>query len=303
MTAPVRTAALYHLSLGWWPVRVGYRDKVPSPRKDWHHIQHTAATIAAWGNCNGGVRLGEVSGWLTDGDLDCMEAVQLAPHYLPSTWCFGRASKPRSHWLYRCEGANSHQFQDQHDHTLLEIRAQPGEGEGYQTVLPPSIHVSGEPIEWDVDSCNGTDAPRTIEKTELYSRMAKLARATLYMREGATLDEARAKEAAHVPKVREQKTATTRRAAVTMDVIDRARHYLDKMPESISGQGGHKALFRAAIALVRGFDLPEEVALRLLETDFNPRCQPKWDTKDLERKVKHAATRSKRTTGYIVAGG
>lgn len=45
--------------------------------------------------------LGTPSGGLVDVDLDSPEAVCLAPHVLPETGAtFGRASKPRSHFLY-----------------------------------------------------------------------------------------------------------------------------------------------------------------------------------------------------------
>ena len=43
---------------------------------------------------------------LTDIDLDCAEAITLAPHYLPKTPSyFGRASKAFSHFLYYIEDA------------------------------------------------------------------------------------------------------------------------------------------------------------------------------------------------------
>ena len=39
---------------------------------------------------------------IVDIDLDCVEAIQLAPHFLPATSMkYGRQSNPRSHWLYR----------------------------------------------------------------------------------------------------------------------------------------------------------------------------------------------------------
>jgi hypothetical protein len=48
------------------------------------------------------VQLGPKSGGLCDVDLDCTEAVVLAPAFLPPTHAvFGRKSKPRSHYLYR----------------------------------------------------------------------------------------------------------------------------------------------------------------------------------------------------------
>src|SRR5215204_394780 len=50
---------------------------------------------------NGGAQMGEVSNGLTDVDLDCPEAVELAPHFLPRTGSiYGRHKKPKSHYLY-----------------------------------------------------------------------------------------------------------------------------------------------------------------------------------------------------------
>ena len=44
-------------------------------------------------------------------------------------------------------------------------------------------------------------------------------------------------------------------------LVERARAYLRKLPPSVSGQGGHKALFRAAMVLVDGFGFDHDTAL------------------------------------------
>ena len=71
---------------------------------------------------------------------------------------------------------------------------------------------------------------------------------------------------------------------------DRASAYLARMPASISGQGGDAAAFRAALALVRGFDLSEQEALPLL-SHWNKDCRPPWRENDLRHKL-HCAARS-----------
>ena len=65
---------------------------------------------------------------------------------LPATSAqFGRASKPRSHRLYRSPGAQTRKFIDPVRRSMLvEIRSDGG----LQTVFPPSVHPSGETIEW-----------------------------------------------------------------------------------------------------------------------------------------------------------
>jgi P4 family phage/plasmid primase-like protien len=88
---------------------------------------------------NVGVRLGDSSDGLVDVDLDCAEAVALAPLFLPPTATFGRPSKPKSHWLYRCAGIKTRKPGRVH----VELRSTGG-----QTVFPPSLHETGEQIAW-----------------------------------------------------------------------------------------------------------------------------------------------------------
>jgi putative DNA primase/helicase len=73
------------------------------------------------------------------------------------------------------------------------------------------------------------------------------------------------------------------------DLIERASRYLDKMPEAVSGQGGHSRLYAAAVALVHGFGLDGATALGMLRTQYNPRCRPRWTERELRHKVREAA--------------
>ncbi len=88
------------------------------------------------------------------------------------------------------------------------------------------------------------------------------------------------------------------RVANDNDAEKRASAYLAKMPASISGSGGHAALWNAALAMVQGFGLPSHSALRLIRQEFNPRCQPAWSDRELEHKVADAASKSKLPNGY-----
>jgi hypothetical protein len=95
---------------------------------------------------NVGILLGEPSNGLTDVDLDCPEAVALARHYLPPTEAvFGHVSRPASHHLYFAPQAKTEKFEfwvsRTNKITLVELRST-----GSQTVFPPSVHPSGEPI-------------------------------------------------------------------------------------------------------------------------------------------------------------
>jgi putative DNA primase/helicase len=71
-------------------------------------------------------------------------------------------------------------------------------------------------------------------------------------------------------------------------IIARARAYIAKMPPAIQGQGGDAATFNVAIKLVHGFGLTEEEAKPLM-LEYNARCIPPWDEKDLLNKLRRAA--------------
>ena len=72
------------------------------------------------------------------------------------------------------------------------------------------------------------------------------------------------------------------------DTVERARRYLAKMDPSIEGEKGSTKLIKAAVALVRGFDLSQNDALQLLQNEFNHRCSPVWTEQELRHKVEDA---------------
>jgi len=82
-------------------------------------------------------------------------------------------------------------------------------------------------------------------------------------------------------------------------ILERADAYLAKMPVSISGHQGHDAAFRAAVVLVRGFDLSEQEALPLFSR-WNDACDPPWKESDLRHKLRSAATTSDKPVGYLL---
>lgn len=76
------------------------------------------------------------------------------------------------------------------------------------------------------------------------------------------------------------------------DLTDRARKYLQQIPDSVEGQQGHNALFRAASILTHGFGLSDEDAFALL-TEYNiTKCAPAWPEKELHRKIRETQKRS-----------
>lgn len=83
-------------------------------------------------------------------------------------------------------------------------------------------------------------------------------------------------------------------------IVKRAAAYVRKLPAAVSGEGGHDATWKAALAAVRGFRLSERQAMNLLTSEFNPRCTPPWSERDLGRKVKQARTNASVPWGFLV---
>lgn len=183
--------ARHYVGLGWQLVPVPHRSKRPV-LEGWQRLRLSADELSARlrepGNV--GVILGAVSGGLVDVDLDCAEAVQLAPLVLAPTWTYGRPSKPRSHWLYTVPGgADFRKYVDRaggQPVTMLELRSSRDEGR-LQSVLPPSTHEGGEAIRWSEDA-DASEAPRVMDAEHLCGLVDKLAVATLYARHGHMLD-------------------------------------------------------------------------------------------------------------------
>jgi putative DNA primase/helicase len=93
---------LYHNN-GFALLPVNFKDKIPAI-SNWQNRRPEDFDPAEFeGDRNVGVVLGTNSGGLVDIDLDCPEALKIAPIFLPPTgFRFGRKSKPESHHFYRC---------------------------------------------------------------------------------------------------------------------------------------------------------------------------------------------------------
>lgn len=114
-----------------------------------------------------------------DVDLDQPEAVTAADHLLPDTGSvYGRTTARRSHRLFWVadphDGAPT--FTDLDGSMLVELR-----GTGVQSVLPHSVHESGEPITWDVDG-----EPAVVPIAELRAAVGAVAAATILARHWPT---------------------------------------------------------------------------------------------------------------------
>lgn len=169
-------AAHEYVRRGWAVVPVKPRSKKPCP-KDWTKLRVDDGEISRYFRVGGniGLLLGESSGGLVDIDLDCPEALKLADSFLPATsLVHGRKSKRASHRWYRVSPApeRTRKFSDLNGATLVELRSTGG-----QTVVPPSVHESGEPIVWESNGDPADVAPGVLELA-----VSKLAAATLLSR-------------------------------------------------------------------------------------------------------------------------
>lgn len=144
----IRFVAKAYLDMGWAVVPVK-----PDSKKGpvgWNKKVYGVADFSDGDNI--AVKCGEPSGWLTDVDCDALEASHASRLMLPDTGLIhGRAGKPDSHYWFITENSKSAQYTDVQDdgskgQMLIEVRSSGG-----YTVLPPSIHPSGEPIVWTME--------------------------------------------------------------------------------------------------------------------------------------------------------
>jgi hypothetical protein len=170
-----------YLSRGWSVIPVQHKGKQPT-LKDWTQSQITLDTLDKHFKAeprNIGICLGEASGGLVDVDLDWPEAASLAQYILPSTGAvFGRPGSPASHRLYICQGIDRREsYRDPTKSAgkgmIVEIRT-----DRCQTVVPPSVHETGEDIEWETADV----APATVEPEQLRRAIARLAAVSLLAR-------------------------------------------------------------------------------------------------------------------------
>ena len=78
---------------------------------------------------------------------------------------------------------------------------------------------------------------------------------------------------------------------VSDSTLMRSASYLEKMPPSVSGSGGHNALFAACCRMLIDYALPPKVALDQILSHFNGRCDPPWEEDDIIRKIEHVMSK------------
>lgn len=187
-----RSAAQDYLTRGWkvLPIERGRKD---CRITGWSRTAFTADAFEPDDNI--GIQLGDVSGGLCDVDLDCAEARALAPLLLPPTDAvFGRATAPQSHWLYvsdvwRTSKRAATPYADpmpateeqEHGVCLVELRTGRRDKQqrpvGALSMVPPSLHPSGERVRWYRDG-----EPAHVAGVDLTRAVGTLAAAALLVR-------------------------------------------------------------------------------------------------------------------------
>ena len=146
--ALILKAAGEYRRLGWWPVPLSGKQ----PRGEgWPQLRLSEDELAGAfrEGDNLGLILGEASGGLVDVDLDHPLAVRLAPFLLPPTpMRHGRAGAGVSHYWYQCELKQTQRWQLPPDEAGQRVTVIEARSNGGQTMVPPSIHPSGEPVQW-----------------------------------------------------------------------------------------------------------------------------------------------------------
>jgi hypothetical protein len=158
-------------------------------RTDWHaQSANTGTSVAELitaafaptdaGQGNIGLLLGETSGNLIDVDLDHPKTARLRDYFLPETAMrTGRAGRPSSHFWYvaapgTLQGTRQHKMPD--GAMCVEYRSNGG-----QSVIPPSIHPSGEDYRWEGKPWGGVDGPTVVDGRKLAVQVALLALGTV----------------------------------------------------------------------------------------------------------------------------
>lgn len=228
------------------------RDKKPAAK--WERYQTERATedqVRRWfGNgagCNLGIVTGRISN-LVAVDPDTPEAVAWVRAHLPATRMKTRTAHGE-HWFYRHPGVpirNKARIQTDDPAVAIDLRA-----DGGYVVAPGSVHPSGAVYErvgdWPPVDCLPVFDPAWLARPG-------------------------------------EPTPTTTRARPETDNVRRARAYLDSVPGAVQGEAGDHHTFVVACRLVRDFGLDRGAALQLLH-EWNTKCEPPWNDRDLELKI------------------
>ena len=183
------STALHAIRSGYQPVPIRKGDKRPYGAA-WGHTRWTQdedeGTVREFfedmserGAPGVGLLLGAPSGGLVDIDMDHPIALRLRDYFLPPTPMeSGRAGRPRSHRWYRITNAEdlpaTRQYKMPDGAVSVELRST-----GAQTVIPPTVHPSGEEYRWEGEPWGGSDGPAEVDGRVLAIQVALVGMASV----------------------------------------------------------------------------------------------------------------------------
>ncbi|MCC5870456.1 MAG: bifunctional DNA primase/polymerase [Gammaproteobacteria bacterium] len=277
--------AVAYTHRGWRVLPIPYRDKKVTIRgwQQWRLDEDDLPRHFPAGPSNLGVLLGEPSGWLVDVDLDHPRAVELADDHLPATDAmFGRPGKPRSHRLYVVTApVATKKHRSASAGMIVELRST-----GSQTVFPPSVHESGELIEWEQDE----PQPAVVDPAVLLDAVKALAdRVKIELGEKpAPRDSVRVE---HTPPTRVNADAepsdACNRVVTVEQRFDAALRAMLAMG-MVDHNDGSSRLFAATCRCVE-HDLADDQAVACIRTYAQRRPFPRrWSDADILRRLRDA---------------
>lgn len=178
---PCVVAAVEAFHHGYMAVPIKAGGKSPHisawPHVRWESEEQVREAFTRWadeGATNVGLLLGVASTGLIDVDMDHPKTVRLRDFFLPPTSMrTGRPGRPLSHYWYRVEdmdalpGTRRHKMPD--GSVSVELRTN-----GSQTVIPPSVHPSGEKYRWEGRKWGGAKGPTVVDGRVLAVQVALL---------------------------------------------------------------------------------------------------------------------------------
>ncbi len=158
MTDNMVNSAKEYVEKGWHVFPLQPKNKIPAKGFKWKDNKTNAENLSKHfaNEENIAVALGDASAGLIDLDFDCREAAEIGSILFADWPSFGRMSALNGHRMAMCNDAEkTKQFglkpkeaeilglSDGDKHMIIELRSSGG-----YTMIPPSIHPSGELIEW-----------------------------------------------------------------------------------------------------------------------------------------------------------
>jgi len=266
---------------GWPVIPLRPKEKVPLTAHGLKDASVELGVLEGWWaknpDANIGIVTGEVAGiWVLDidgeiGSVSLLKTeLELGP--LPETLEQKTGGNGRQLFFAWPKGREIRNKQALR--TKIDVR-----GNGGYVVAPPSIHPNGQAYDWPYG-----DKTKIKEAPEAWIAALE------------TVAKPKVAEALWEPPQARKPVVTSPGMKAGIQVVERARLYLQQCEAAVQGKGGHDKLLWAARAMVVGFELDDATALSLLWSDYNPKCLPPWDksnkkdVREFDHKVDQART-------------